>query len=410
MVTALLVLDDATLFPGRWWGAQPPALDQLDPNTPRERGVGEVVFNTAMSGYHEVLTDPSYTGQLVVMTYPHVGNYGCDPEWSETGPERDSNRPRVKAAGFVLRSVYDGPVPEGRGSLNAFLRDNRTPGITDVDTRALTLHLRDAGSRRGIIVAAPEGAARWKPNAGVSDAWLRGVVAYLHAFPDMEGRNLIGEVGSSDPVEVNPTGRPHIALLDCGLKANIVRELVALGCRVTLFPSGVTESELRSIAPDALLVSNGPGDPAVLADQIETVRACIGTMPVFGICLGHQLIAEAVGAKTFKMKFGHHGVNHPVRDEETGKVFVTSQNHGFSVEESSLPAEATVWFRNANDQTVEGIRIDSLRVASAQFHPESAPGPYDSRWIFSRFLELMAPATGVPSATPTPGGLGAGTT
>lgn len=389
MITALLVLDDASVFPGRAWGAPALTIDDLNPAQTPAKGVGEVVFNTAMSGYHEVLTDPSYTGQLVVMTYPHIGNYGTDPAWSEVGPEDGPDRSGIKAAGFAVRSLYEGPVPDGRTSLDDLLQTHTTPGITDIDTRALTLHLRDHGSRRGIIVQAPPGLQRWQPNAGLEQDDLQRVVSYLQTFPDMVGRNLVGEVGAAQPSVVNPGGSPHIVLLDCGTKANIVRELVDLGCKVTVFPSGATERQIRDAAPDALLVSNGPGDPAVLAEQIATVKSCIGAMPVFGICLGHQLIAEALGARTFKMKFGHHGANHPVRDEETGRVFVTSQNHGFSVDESTMPAGTKVWFRNANDRTIEGIRLDRLGVASAQFHPESAPGPYDSRWIFARFLELI---------------------
>lgn len=389
MITALLVLDDSSVFPGRAWGAEPLSIDNLDPTATPAKGVGEVVFNTAMSGYHEVLTDPSYTGQLVVMTYPHIGNYGTDASWSEVGPEAGVSRSGIKAAGFVVRSLYEGPVPDGRTALPDFLQAHATPGITDVDTRALTLHLRNHGSRRGIIVQAPAGLQRRQQNAGLGQDSLDRVVAYLHAFPDMVGRNLIGEVGGTEPSVINPGGAPHIVLLDCGTKANIVRELVQLGCKVTLFPSGASERQIRAATPDALLVSNGPGDPAVLAEQIATIKQCIGSMPVFGICLGHQLIAEALGAKTYKMKFGHHGANHPVRDEETGRVFVTSQNHGFSVDEATLPRGTEVWFRNANDRTVEGIRLDRMGIASAQFHPESAPGPYDSRWIFARFLDLI---------------------
>ncbi|TVR33149.1 MAG: carbamoyl-phosphate synthase small subunit [Spirochaetaceae bacterium] len=404
MLNALLVLEDATIYPGIGFGAEPLSINELDPAVTRHKGVGEVVFNTAMSGYHEVLTDPSYTGQLVVMTYPHIGNYGTDPGWSETGPETDARRSGVKAAGFVVRARYDGPPPDGRSRLSELLQTHETPAITDVDTRALTLHLRDNGSRRGVIVRAPQGLMRWthQPAAMLQQDQLDRVLSFLAAFPDMQGRNLIGEVGSSEPTVVNPGGKPHIALLDCGTKANIVRELQALGCRLTILPSRANESDVRAAAADALLISNGPGDPAVLSAQIETVRRCIGSMPVLGICLGHQLIAEAIGARTFKMKFGHHGANHPVRDEDSGRVFVTSQNHGFSVEEASLPEGVRVWFRNANDQSVEGIRNDAMGLASAQFHPESAPGPNDSRWIFAAFLDLVR--------TANPGGADAGQT
>ncbi len=379
--TCFLVLADGHVYSGSPFGAAAPTPDELSAAVGASpKAVGEVVFNTAMSGYHEVLTDPSYTGQLVAMTYPHIGNYGCDPEWGETGPEPGS-RSVVKPAGFIVRSLYTGPVPDGRTTLDDFLRASNTPGITGVDTRAVTLRLRDGGSCNGAIVRGT--------GAKLSDEEVSTVVAALGRFPAMEGRSLVGEVGSLDVVTVNEGGSPHLGLLDCGLKANIVRELSRRGCRVTLLPSDADDALVASLGVDALFVSNGPGDPAVLDRQVKLVRQSLGKRPVLGICLGHQLIAEAMGAKTYKMKFGHHGVNHPVRDELTHAVFVTSQNHGFAVDEATLPASARVWFRNANDDTVEGIRDDAARVRTAQFHPESAPGPYDSRWIFDSFLEVV---------------------
>ncbi|MFP4552165.1 MAG: carbamoyl phosphate synthase small subunit, partial [Spirochaetales bacterium] len=197
------------------------------------------------------------------------------------------------------------------------------------------------------------------------------------------------EVGSRKVVELNPLGAPHVALLDCGIKANIVRQLLAHECRVTIVPSDFEAAQLEAVGADALFVSNGPGDPGVLSHQIGLIKASIGKRPVLGICLGHQLIAEAVGAKTYKMKFGHHGVNHPVRDERTKRVFVTSQNHGFAVDEKSLPDGCEVWFRNANDGSIEGIVMDDKRIRTTQFHPESAPGPHDSHWIFRSFLDVV---------------------
>lgn len=382
-----LVLDDGTVYPGYGFGADPLRADELEPGTADARSAGEVVFNTAMSGYHEVLTDPSYTGQLVVMTYPHIGNYGALSDWSETGPEEVGRR-SVKAAGFVLRSVYRGPVPDGRISLHALLEAGNTPGISDIDTRALTLSLRDGGSRTGLIVlpgATPDG-GRAERERTLSEGDLERVSAYLRAFPGMVGRNLVTEVGTRSVVEINEAGSPHIALLDCGSKANIIRELTRRGCRITVLPSSSGAPEIEAIKPDAVLVSNGPGDPAVLEPQIASLRSLIGTTPLFGICLGHQLLSHALGAKTEKMKFGHHGVNHPVRDEKSGRVFVTSQNHGFTVSESSLPAGVSVWFRNANDRSIEGVSSDEYGVYTAQFHPESAPGPNDSSWIFDSFL------------------------
>ncbi len=374
-----LVLADGTVYEGRGFGAPAIPVEALDGEL--AHGVGEVVFNTAMSGYHEVLTDPSYTGQIVAMTYPHVGNYGDLDVWSEIGPESGTERPLVKVAGLVARRVYTGPVPEGRETLHDFLGRTGTPGITEVDTRALTLKLRDGGSLNGVITVGA--------NGGLTDSERSAAIAFVSQFPDMVGRNLIGTVGSRSPDVMDGHGGPTVAVIDCGSKANILRILEQTGCRICLFPSTVDAADILAAKPDAVLVTNGPGDPAVLTRQIGVIADLIGRLPVFGICLGHQLICEALGARTYKMPFGHHGVNHPVRDETTGRVFVTSQNHGFAVDETGLPAGASVWFRNANDRTIEGIRNDELKVMTAQFHPESAPGPHDSRWIFDAFLDAI---------------------
>lgn len=391
---AFLILDDGSVFPGYSFGARPLSADELVPGTADARSAGEVVFNTAMSGYHEMLTDPSYTGQLVAMTYPHIGNYGALDEWAETGPGGTGNEgsnevaggessftARIAAAGFILRSVYRGPVPDGRISLHTLLEKGDTPGISNIDTRALTLKLRDEGSRTGLIMAPADAEVRT-----LSDTDREKALEYLRKFPSMVGRNLITDVGTRSILEINPKGRPHIALLDCGSKANILRELTSRDCRITVLPSTADAREISAVGADAVLVSNGPGDPAVLAPQVEALKELVGKTPLFGICLGHQLLSQAVGAETEKMKFGHHGVNHPVRDEKTGRVFVTSQNHGFTVREGSLPDGIGVWFRNANDGSIEGISSDDQGIYTAQFHPESAPGPDDSSWIFDSFL------------------------
>ena len=382
MSTTILLLDDGTLFEGLGFGAPAPLVSELgDLRTGAPKAIGEVVFNTAMSGYHEVLTDASYTGQLVAMTYPHIGNYGCDPEWSEIGPEDGHEGPGVKPAAFVVRRLYNGPIPDGRISLDQFLRENGTPGITGIDTRALTLKLRDEGARNGLLL-------RVAGDAATNDE-VTAARAVLEGFPEMVGRDLVVEVGSRQVVSLNEPGAPHIALYDCGIKQNIIRELLKHNCRVSVIPSDFSAEQIEKVGADALFVSNGPGDPAVLEHQIKVIRASIGQRPVLGICLGHQLIAEALGARTYKMKFGHHGVNHPVRDELTKRVFVTSQNHGFAVEETSLPAGCEVWFRNANDQSIEGLVMEEKRVRTTQFHPESAPGPFDSHWIFESFLQVV---------------------
>ncbi|MBN1687311.1 MAG: glutamine-hydrolyzing carbamoyl-phosphate synthase small subunit [Spirochaetales bacterium] len=375
-----LVLDDGSVYRGKSFGYQAPRAGELDTIDLNEKSAGEVVFNTGMTGYCEILTDPSYTGQIVVMTYPMIGNYGTDDGWSEGGPE-PAGRCMIKAAGFVTREVYEGPIPRGRISLDQFMKRHRTPGIWDVDTRALTLRIRNGGSTNGLILRANDG------GSSLSGGELEACMRALAQFPRMVGRNLIGNVGVTGQVRQNPEGSPHFLLIDCGIKANIIRELVDRGCKLTILPSGAGSAEIMAAGADALLLSNGPGDPAVLESLVATVRSVIGEMPVYGVCLGHQLISLALGARTMKMKFGHHGVNHPVRDEFTGRVFVTSQNHGFAVEQGSLPGTVDVWFRNANDKSIEGIRHKTLPVMCAQFHPEAAPGPRDSSWIFDEFIE-----------------------
>ncbi len=377
-----LVLADGGIYYGTGFGAAAPSVDDLDTDRHPLDGLialGEVVFNTAMSGYGEVLTDPSYTGQIVVMTYPEIGNYGIDTAWAESNP--DDKRP-VKTAGFVVHSLYDGPVPHGRITLDRYLANAGVPGICSVDTRALTLDLRDNGSRNALIVA-PQN------RETLTAEELSRVHKLVARTPAMEGRDLLASVGLDQTVVAARGDGPHLAMYDCGIKSNIIREFRDLGCTLTVLPATAAAEEIESLGSDAFFVANGPGDPAVLRYQVEQTKKLIGRLPVLGICLGHQIIAEARGAQTEKMKFGHHGVNHPVRDELGGRVFVTSQNHGFTVNEESLPDGMTVWFRNANDGTIEGLRDDSLAIRTTQFHPESAPGPHDSRWIFRAFLEAI---------------------
>ncbi|HAK45692.1 MAG TPA: carbamoyl phosphate synthase small subunit [Spirochaeta sp.] len=365
-----LVLEDGGFFTGISFGAEPD-----------EEADGEVVFNTGMSGYHEILTDPSYTGQIVMMTSPHIGNYGDMDEWTEVGPEI-SGRKTVKARALIVRSVYKGRVYDGRKTIDEFLTENGISGISDIDTRALTLKLREKGSQKGCIIKCD--ITNGKPPKEDVDA----AVARLSKMPEMQGQNLIGDVGVSKAEIINPGMNTTIAVLDCGIKANIVRELTSRNITVNLFESETDVQSILATGADGVLISNGPGDPAVLKNQIELVKNLIDKIPVFGICLGHQLICLGLGAETYKMKFGHHGINNPVRDELTGKVFVSSQNHGFAVKEESLPADVELWFMNANDKSVEGIISRERKIASVQFHPEAAPGPVDTSWIFDEYIKI----------------------
>lgn len=427
--SCFLVLEDGSVYPGSFFGAEPPTaadLHKMDTDGGGDRGIGEVVFNTGMTGYYEILTDPSYTGQIVAMTYPHIGNYGVDEEWSETAEERGVVRPAIKASGMVIRSLYQGTIPSGRTSLDEVLKRHGTPGITGVDTRRLTLRIREGGSPLGVIVRS-SGKVESSSEAGLSSREIEACTDFLSRYPKMEGRNLVPFVGTAEGYETGaermkgpgqggkaPADKQRIAVIDYGIKANILREVRRRGFAVAVFPGDIDDPALilgntgggsggRETSGDSetatgrrgasafsgVLLSNGPGDPAVLKKQISFVEKLLGKLPVCGICLGHQLIALAMGAKTFKMKFGHHGLNHPVRDEESGRVFVTSQNHGFSVDGGSLPDDTRIRFINANDRTVEGIENRSLSVMTAQFHPEAAPGPFDSRWIFDEFFTLM---------------------
>jgi len=383
-VNSFLVLEDGSCFKGKGWGAEIPLVHELQKEKTTSYPVGEVVFNTSMTGYQEIVTDPSYTGQIILMTYPHIGNYGTDESWSQTSPHNNCDPPMGKqAAALVVRSFYNGPISEGRFFFNDFLIQKGISCISDVDTRALTLSLRNEGSRNGVLVRSE--------NPELKGDELQTVLNYLKSVPSMEGRNLISDLGTEKIVEYSRgnSGDLHFALIDCGIKKGIVEEMETQNVSISIFPCNVTGETLMEHKIDAVLFSNGPGDPAVLTDQIDLCRSLIGTVPVFGICLGHQIMAHALGGKTEKMKFGHHGGNHPVRDEKTGKVFVTAQNHGFVVDESSLSENIGIRFRNANDNSVEGLISNKHKIFTAQFHPEAEPGPDDSTWIFREFVELV---------------------
>ena len=371
---ALLALEDGTVFRGQAAGAE------------GEAG-GEVVFNTSMTGYQEVLTDPSYAGQIVTMTAAEIGNYGVSPE------DVESRAPQV--AGFVIRD--ESPMASNwraEMTLREYLVANRIVAISDIDTRALTRQLRSGGVMRGVIATGNA----LDPKALVERAL---------SIPQMEGSDLVRGVTSpaafdwpaEDPDEfgVSPKRRRDaglrrrkIAAYDFGMKWNILRRLSAHGCDVRVYPATTPASELLATNPDGVFLSNGPGDPAPLTYAIENAKALVAAdVPVFGICLGHQILGLAMGGDTFKLKFGHRGANHPVKKLATGKVEITSQNHGFAVDPQSLPADVEVTHLNLYDGTVEGLRHKTHPVFCVQYHPEASPGPHDADYLFDDFLELI---------------------
>jgi carbamoyl-phosphate synthase small subunit len=367
---AYVLLQDGTRFDGDACGAPGPVT-------------GEVVFNTAMSGYQEAMTDPSYAGQLITFTYPHVGNYGVSAEAMESD--------RVHARAAIMRAAVnrdDAPGAE-RGWLD-WLADCGVPGITGVDTRALVRHIRDAGAMPGGVFPAEmdEGRAR----------------ELIEAEPAMEGRDLAREVTPSEPVRIAGDG-PHIVGIDTGIKLSIVNQFRERGCRVTLLPCASSPADVLAEGPDLVFLANGPGDPAALDYVVQTTRELVGQRPVVGICLGHQLLCRAVGLDTFKLPFGHRGANHPVKELETGRIDITSQNHGFAVRppdggsriEGDEPVRwdtdfgaAELSHLNLYDRTVEGLVLKDVAGCTVQYHPEAGPGPHDARHLFDRFLELAS--------------------
>jgi carbamoyl-phosphate synthase small subunit len=370
-VEAILALEDGTWFRGTAAGAEGEAH-------------GEVVFNTAMTGYQEVLTDPSYAGQIVTMTCPQIGNYGVSPR------DVESRAPQV--AGFIVRD--ESPVASNwraEGTLRDYLTANDIVAISDIDTRALTRRLRSAGVMRGVIATGN----RLDPQA---------LIARARSIPQMEGADLVRDVTTDKPFDwpdedpdefgIAPARRAKrrvkIAAYDFGMKWNILRRLSAHGCNVRVYPAQTPASDILAAKPDGVFLSNGPGDPAPLTYAIESTKALVASdIPVFGICLGHQVLGLAMGGRTYKLKFGHRGANHPVKKLATGKVEITSQNHGFAVDPASLPDDVEVTHLNLYDGTVEGLRHRARPVFCVQYHPEASPGPHDADYLFDDFLELI---------------------
>lgn len=355
---ALLALEDGRIFTGEAFGA------------PGER-FGEVVFNTGMTGYQEVLTDPSYRGQIVAMTYPLIGNYGVNSD--------DTESRAIHLEGFLVGELCERPSNHrSEKDLDSYLKEQGIPGIQGIDTRALTRHIREAGAMR----------------AGVStlDTDRGSLVAKVRRSPGLVGRDLAIEVTCPAPYEVPRQGGLRVVLLDFGAKESILRELHRVGCHVLVVPAGTTAEDVLSLRPHGVLLSNGPGDPAAVRYAVETIRRLIGEewLPIFGICLGHQLLGQALGGTTYKLKFGHHGSNHPVKDLRTGRIHITVQNHGFCVDIDSLDTEAIeITHMNLNDNTLEGMRHRELPLFSVQFHPEAGPGPHDARYLFQDFVKMM---------------------
>ena len=368
---ALLVLADGKIYKGEHFGSE----GEVE---------AEIVFNTSMSGYQEIITDPSYCGQMVVMTYPLIGNYGVNPE------DFESDRPHL--SGFIIKELSKVQSNwRSRGSLEEFLKETNVFGIQGIDTRALTRQIRDKGAQQAIL------------STDTSDP--QRLIEKVRKSPGLIGRDLVKEVTCKNAYDWNESewtiqsgktklkevkDRPYNVLVyDFGVKRNILRKLTRAGCKVRVVPANTPADEVLAIRPDGIFLSNGPGDPAAVPYAIDNVKTILGKVPVFGICLGHQILSLALKGKTYKLRFGHHGGNQPVLDVKSGKIEITSQNHGFAVEQNSFDSDVDITFLNLNDDTVEGIQHKSWPVFSVQYHPEASPGPHDSEHLFYKFVNLM---------------------
>ena len=353
---ARLILEDGMVYHGRPFGADKDIF-------------GEIVFNTSMSGYQEIITDPSYAGQVVMMTYPHIGNYGIN------SIDMESEIPSLN--GLIVKELCEFPSNyRSEQSLDEFLKSHGITGLQGIDTRAVTRRIREVGAMRCMIT--------------FSDLTDKDLVEKVNASAQMEGSELASSVSLERVKSVGEADAKYkVALIHYGMKGNIAKELVKRECSLLIYPANVTASELLDNQPDGVMLSNGPGDPSAVKYAIDTIKQLLGKVPIFGICLGHQLLAHAMGGETFKLKFGHRGANHPVLDKSTGKVEITTQNHGFSVLPESLSDDVEITHVNLNDGTVEGLRHKKLPVFSIQYHPEAAPGPHDSKYHFDRFIDLM---------------------
>jgi carbamoyl-phosphate synthase small subunit len=368
-VKAILLLEDGTLFEGTAFGA-------------RGQKCGEVVFNTSMTGYQEILTDPSYNEQIITMTYPLIGNYGTN--------KADRESRKLFVSGFIVKGHCQYPSNwRNEKSLDSYLKAGKVVGLAGIDTRSLVKHIRQAGAMRGIISSAGFG--------------IKGLMEKLRNYPGLVGRDIVKNVTVKKPyswnrgvIDVLSDKQPKrekkykVIAFDFGIKHNILRLLYSHGCDVRVVPATTTAAEVLRQKPDGVFLSNGPGDPAPVSYAIETVRKLLGKVPMFGICLGHQILALALGGRTYKLKFGHRGANHPVKNLKTGMIEITSQNHGFCVDIDSLKdKDVELTHLNLNDHTLEGIRCARKRAFSVQYHPEASPGPHDSGYLFKSFTNLM---------------------